>query len=151
MFSYYKLIMKFCHNAISKSENSLNSNSSLPMNLSLIPIKEEKVYLQDALMGHPLWKTMNFWECAILESIKDELKNQKKYIVYQNINENEELEQYKSIVFGQLAAYSHNMLMFNIDRGIVKEMMEKFAKNHNLGEEKINGIQVIHYKLLNYQ
>jgi hypothetical protein len=136
--------MKFCHNEISKSESNLSlSSSALPANLSLIPIKEEKVYLQDALMNHPLWKTMDFWECAILESIKDELKNQEKYRVFQNITEMEAMEQYKSIIFGQLAAYSHNMLMFNIGKGIVRDMMIKFAKNHNLEEDKIHGIQVI--------
>lgn len=143
MFSYYKMIMKFCHHPMTKSETAINlDNNSLPLNLSLIPIREEKVYLQDALNNHPLWKTMDFWECAILESIKDELKNQEKYIIYQNINENETYEQYKSIVFGQLAAYSHNMLMFGIDRIIIKEMMEKFAKNHNLGEEKLLELNV---------
>jgi len=86
---------------------------------------------------------MDFWECAILESIKDELKNQEKYRVFQNITEMEAMEQYKSIIFGQLAAYSHNMLMFNIGKGIVRDMMIKFAKNHNLEEDKIHGIQVI--------
>ena len=93
-------------------------------------------------MTHPLWKTMDFWDCAILESIKDELKNQEKYLVHQNITESETVEQYKSIIFGQLAAYSHNMLMFNIGKGLVKEMMIKFAKIHNLSEDKIQGIQV---------
>ena len=135
--------MKFCHNEISKSDSNLSFlTSALPTNLSLIPIKEEKVYLQDALMTHPLWKTMDFWDCAILESIKDELKNQEKYLVHQNITESETVEQYKSIIFGQLAAYSHNMLMFNIGKGLVKEMMIKFAKIHNLSEDKIQGIQV---------
>lgn len=151
MFSYYKMIMKFCHNEVSKSEPNLSqtsTTSNLPANLTLIPIKEEKVYLQDALMNHPLWKTMDFWECAILESIKDELKNQDKYLSCQNLTEAEALEQYRSIVFGQLAAYSHNMLMFNIGKGVVKDMMIKFAKNHNLSEDKIQGIQVI-FKLKN--
>lgn len=145
MFSYHKMIMKFCHNAVTKSDPNLTaiSSSGLPSNLNLIPIKEEKVYLQDALMSHPLWKTMDFWECAILESIKDELKNQEKYLCFQNITESEANEQYKSIIFGQLAAYSHNMLMFNIGKSIVKEMMTKFARNHNLSEDKIQGIEVL--------
>lgn len=143
IFSYYKMIMKFCHNEMPKSEPVISyNNSPLPANLSLIPIKEEKVYLQDALMNHPLWKTMDFWECAILESIKDELKNQEKYLIHQNITDIEKMEQYKSIIFGQLAAYSHNMLMFNIEKKLVEDMIVKFSKNHNLSQDKIQEIQV---------
>ena len=98
-------------------------------------IKEEKVYLQESVINHPLWKTLDFWDFAVFETIRDEIKNQEKY-------QYEEKAQEKQIIFGQLAAFSHNMLMFNISRNTVKEIICKFAQNHCLTEDKIQNLYV---------
>jgi hypothetical protein len=48
--------------------------------------------------------------------------------------ENETLIREKNIVFGQLASYAHNMMMFNIDKNEIKNLMVKFGKSNNLFE-----------------
>ena len=122
IFSYHKMIFKFVHgNAQKTTETQIN---------------EEKVFLQDGVVKHPLWKTLDFWDFAVFESIREELRNQDKY---KYMEKNQE----KNIIFGQLAAFSHNMLMFNIARSTVKEIIGKFAQNHGLEEEKIQSIYVV--------
>lgn len=103
---------------------------------------DERVYLQSTISEHVIWKTLDFWECSIFESIKEELENQRSLPTLKNEKPNEAIIREKNTIFSQLASYAHNMLMFGLDPGLVKELMTKFGKSYNLFELQIKDLYV---------
>ena len=104
---------------------------------------EEKIYIQTSIIDHVIWKTLDFWECSIFESIKEELESQRNNGLYKNEKQSETSIREKNTIFGQLASYAHNMLMFNLDVGLVRELMTKFGKSYNLFDLQIKDLYVI--------
>lgn len=104
---------------------------------------EERIYLQSAITDHNIWKTVDFWECSIFESIKEELENQRNIPGMKNEKMNEIIIREKNIIFSQLASYAHNMLMFGMDQTLVKDLMTKFGKSLNLFDLQIKDLYVI--------
>jgi len=103
---------------------------------------EERIYLQSAIADHVIWKTLDFWECSIFESIKEELENQRNLPGIKNEKINEIIIREKNTIFSQLASYAHNMMMFGMDPIMVKELMTKFGKSYNLFELQIKDLYV---------
>lgn len=105
-------------------------------------ISEERIYLQSLILDHVIWKTIDFWECSIFESIKEELENQRSIPAIKNEKPNEVVIREKNTIFSQLASYAHNMLMFGLDPNQVKDLMTKFGKSFNLFELQIKDLYV---------
>ena len=103
---------------------------------------EERIYLQTAIADHVIWKTLDFWECSIFESMKEELENQRNIPANKTEKLNEIIIREKTTIFSQLASYAHNMLIFGMDPGQVKELMTKFGKSYNLYELQIKDLYV---------
>lgn len=104
--------------------------------------KNEKIFLQASISNHPLWNLVDFWECAIFNSIKEELKCQKVYHLNLLESDNETSNREKNIIFGQLASYSHNMLMFGLKKDLVKEITILFIKNFYLTDIQCKDLMV---------
>ena len=103
---------------------------------------EERIYLQTAIADHVIWKTLDFWECSIFESMKEELENQRNIPANKTEKLNEIIIREKTTIFSQLASYAHKMLIFGMDPGQVKELMTKFGKSYNLYELQIKDLYV---------
>lgn len=106
------------------------------------PGSSEKDFLQRVIKQHPLWSMTDFWEAAILTSIKEELKSQKTYLLNHEESNSDTLFRERNIVFGQLASYCNNMLMFHIEKSVVKEIIGNFCKWFNLTEAQIKELNV---------
>ena len=105
-------------------------------------MKEEKIFLQTSIGSHALWKEMDFWDSAIYLSIIEEMLSQKNYKLDQAENDNENSFRQKNLVFGQLASYAHNMLIFNLDKYEVKNLVMKYCKIYNLTDQQVKDILV---------
>ena len=103
---------------------------------------DERIYLQSAISDHVIWKTLDFWECSIFDSIKEELENQRNLPSIKNEKNNEIIIREKNTIFSQLASYAHNMMMFGMDQILVKELMTKFGKSYNLFDLQIKDLYV---------
>lgn len=117
------------------------NNSNLEEKKSDKP-PEERIYLQTAIADHVIWKTLDFWECSIFESIKEELENQRNVPGNKTDRLNEIIIREKNTIFSQLASYAHNMMMFGMDGNQVKELMTKFGKSYNLYDLQIKDLFV---------
>ena len=104
--------------------------------------KEEKVFLQTSIVSHALWREIDFWDSAIYLSIIEEMLNQKNYKLDQSESDNETLFRQKNLVFGQLASYGHNMLIFNLEKSEVKSLLQKYCKIYNLTDQQVKDIMV---------
>ena len=112
---------------------------------------EERIYLQSAIADHVIWKTLDFWECSIFESIKEELETQRNLPSIKNERFNEVTIREKNTIFSQLASYAHNMMIFGMDPNLVKELMTKFGKSYNLFDLQIKDLYVKNFfKIVNF-
>lgn len=105
----------------------------------------EKLFLQNVIKKHPLWSTTEFWEAAIFISIKEELKNQKNYLLDHEETTSDTIFRERNIVFGQLASYCNNMLMFDFEKHCVKEIIASFCKLFNLLETQTKDLYVFFF------
>ena len=105
--------------------------------------QNKKQFLHAKISNHPIWKTLNYWESLIFESIKEEIENQKEYNLEKNETKNETTSRYKNIIFGQLASFSYNMLIFNFDKKVVKKSILNFCENHEISNENREVLIVI--------
>ena len=102
-------------------------------------IKEEKVFLHTSVGSHALWREIEFWDSAIYLSIIEEMLSQKNYKLDQSESDNETSFRQKNLVFGQLASYGHNMLIFNMEKSEVKVLLQKYCKIYNLTDQQYYG------------
>lgn len=133
-FTFYKIGEKIPQNNFSELEN---------------PDIFEKIFLQNVIKGHPLWTMYDFWHAAIFTSIREELKTQKNFLIGHDESSDDTLIRERNIIFGQLASYCNNMLMFNIDKNFVKEIVGSFCKFFNMIDSQIKEINVGFFFILN--
>ena len=82
--------------------------------------KNEKYYLQNVIKDHKLFSNNEFWEKTLDNSLKNEInrvKNIKKENEFKNeINiEDENIEKYNDIAFGQIVSLVNSMIDFDIN------------------------------------
>jgi hypothetical protein len=92
-----------------------------------------KIFMHEGIVGHAIWKRNDFWESAILQSIKEEFSSQHCYGT-EETNVDEEIMREKNVVFGQLGCFAFNMLTFHLDPHIVKVLISRFCRHFNLSE-----------------
>jgi hypothetical protein len=138
--TYYKMTIIYTNTDRKPEETSTQSSG-------ISPVREVKVYLQVELVEHPLWRELTFWESAIFDSIKEELLNQKTFNFENSETLGETAYREKSLIFGQLGSYSQNMMMFNVERQEVKNMVIKFSKTHGLTEQQLKDLLVWENKI----
>ena len=103
--------------------------------------KDKKIFLQIKIKDNPLFKSKNFWDEFILYSIeigKNEAIELNNNDIINNINENENNNQFSKIVFAQLFALTDNMIIFGLDKEIIKELINPLIENYKLNEESVN-------------
>lgn len=98
----------------------------------------EKMFLQQGINGHSLWKDMIFWENFIDNGIFQEIRKQK----LRNFEENSEVAEsnYKSLIFCQLISYGTIMSEFSVSRPESIELIRKLALKHNFNKGEVEGI-----------
>ena len=102
----------------------------------------EKEFLQNFLIEKEIWKNLDFWKSAIFTSIINEARIQKNYHIEENETDEEKVVREKNIVFGQLAAFGQNMLMFGIEKKVTMHVMQKYFEIYALEESQTENIKV---------
>lgn len=98
----------------------------------------EKLYLQQGIRGHSLWKDMIFWENFIENGIFQEIRKQK----LKNFEKNSEVAEsnYKSLIFCQLISYGTIMGEFLVSKEESNQIIRKFAEKYKFDKPEIEGI-----------
>lgn len=100
-----------------------------------------RIFLQQAIETHEIWKQQDFWEGIVKYSIHEEVNHQRNYNSYNNETQDERILRIQSISFGQLLSFTFNMLSFDIPKEKVKDISYVFIKNYKIPEEM--GYQII--------
>lgn len=99
---------------------------------------DQKIYLFKSLKTHAIWQEIGFWEAAALSSLREQnwdLMREKEAPEESEIRE-------KNLIFSQLAAFSHNMLLFEVPKNIVKEVIGRLAGFCGLFELQISDLEL---------
>jgi hypothetical protein len=85
-----------------------------------------------------LWHSPDFWEAAIFESIQEQ--NLHKLRKAESFDESTVRE--RNSIFSQLTAFSHNMLLFDLNKVVVQEIIIKIGNFCGLFELQIEDLKV---------
>ena len=110
--------------------------------------KNEKYYLQNVIKDHKLFSNNEFWEKTLDNSLKNEInrvKNIKKESEFKNeINiEDENIEKYNDIAFGQIVSLVNSMIDFDINIEIIKKIIEPKIEEYKLNENHRQNINLV--------
>jgi hypothetical protein len=102
---------------------------------------QPRLFLQEAIQSHDIWKQTEFWEGIIKYSINEEIHNHRSFHNYYNESQSEKQMRLQSIGFGQLLSFSFNMLSFEIGKEKVRDLIKNFSKLYKIPDEM--SIQII--------
>jgi len=99
---------------------------------------EVKVHLRDAVRGHRVWTSLQFWESSVFESIGTELTKVNKSSsggsptpsgasAGGGVSE--------AVSFSQLGFYAYNMLDFGVSHSDIKALLAKYASFTHMSPE----------------
>lgn len=97
-----------------------------------------RIFLQQAIESHEIWKRIEFWEGIIKYSIHEELHNKKSFQDVETLDEKQ--IRIHSIAFGQLLSFTFNMLSFEIPKERVRESITASCELYKMPEELFSQI-----------
>ena len=110
--------------------------------------KNEKYYLQNVIKDHKLFSNIQFWEKTLDNSLKNEI-NRVKNIKKENESKNEikieddNIEKYNDIAFGQIVSLVNSMIDFDINIEIIKKIIEPKIEEYKLNENHRQNINLV--------
>ena len=110
--------------------------------------KNEKYYLQNVIKDHKLFSNIQFWEKTLDNSLKNEInrvKNIKKENEFKNEikMEDDNIEKYNDIAFGQIVSLVNSMIDFDINIEIIKKIIEPKIDEYKLNENHRQNINLV--------
>ena len=104
--------------------------------------KDKKIYLQEAIKSHEIFKKKEFWENLFNFFMNKEILKLRKSIDLNEIIE-EGKNNYSKLAFGQIMTICNNMIEFGINKDEIYQIIEPKIKYYNLDENSIEGIKCV--------
>ena len=101
---------------------------------------EKKIYLQETVQKHEIFKQKEFWENLFTFYMNNEIQKLRKSIDLNEIIE-EGKSNYNKISYGQILSICNNMIEFGLDKKEIYEILEPKIKYYDLDENSIKGIK----------
>ena len=110
---------------------------------------DKKIYLQEDVKNHDIFKNINFWEKLFnffIEKETQKYKNSKDINEINEINENnieDNNNNYSKIAYGQIMTICNNMIEFGLNKNDIYKVIEPKIKYYKLDEDLINNIKCV--------
>ena len=101
---------------------------------------EKKIYLQETIQKHEIFKQKKFWENLFTFFMNKEIQKLRKSIDLNDIIEQGK-NNYNKLAFGQIMSICNNMIEFGLDKNEIYEILEPKIKYYDLDENSIKGIK----------
>ena len=101
---------------------------------------EKKIYLQETVQKHEIFKQKKFWENLFTFFMNKEIQKLRKSIDLNDIIEQGK-NNYNKLAFGQILSICNNMIEFGLDKKEIYEILEPKIKYYDLDENSIKGIK----------
>ena len=121
-------IFKLVADYILKNNDITIENLIIILSQTFYILKDgEKIYIQDNIKNHPLFKSVQFWENQIMTRIEKHIENTKNDLKKMNliVSEKDMQRRLDDIILSQFVPISSNMRDF----GLLNEFILKIANN----------------------
>ena len=105
--------------------------------------EEKKIYLQEAIKDHELFKKTSFWENLFNFFMSKEIQKLKKSNFMKNKKEEEEKSHYGKLAFGQIMTICNNMKDFGFNKDDINKIIEPKIEYYKLDENFISNIKIV--------
>ena len=105
------------------------------------PSRDDREYLKQALLTHPLWEDMSFWDEACWQSISESLKEGQTDTLWHDMSPAEQREavlRVHNIVFSQVGAYAHSMVEFSCSKVLARKFVRRLAATYQLSLDQLD-------------
>lgn len=104
--------------------------------------KEEKIYIQEDIKEHEIFKDNKFWENLFIFFMNKEIQKLRKSFDL-NEEKSDEKSHYNKLAFGQIMTICNNMLEFGYNKDDIYKFIEPKIKYYNLDEISISSIKCV--------
>ena len=104
--------------------------------------KEEKIYIQEDIKEHEIFKDNKFWENLFNFFMNKEIQKLRKSFDL-NEEKSDEKSHYNKLAFGQIMTICNNMLEFGYNKDDIYKFIEPKIKYYNLDEISISSIKCV--------
>lgn len=104
--------------------------------------KEEKIYIQEDIKEHEIFKDNKFWENLFNFFMNKEIQKLRKSFDL-NEEKSDEKSHYNKLAFGQIMTICNNMLEFGHNKDDIYKFIEPKIKYYNLDEISISSIKCV--------
>ncbi|CDW81224.1 UNKNOWN [Stylonychia lemnae] len=88
-----------------------------------------KKFLYELILDHRIWQDIDFWERAITQQIQKDLNQHTDSGTLGNEDQQEKAQRFNEVVFAILSSLQQEMLTYNIQKDIIKALVNKICKN----------------------
>lgn len=96
-------------------------------------------YLKEALIKHPIWHDNKFWELVLWQLIDEQLQTMSydtPWFFMDRVNRNDAVDRVHNIIFSQVMAIIHSMLEFKCPKRNIREFLYRMCVIYQLGESR---------------
>ena len=104
--------------------------------------KEEKIYIQEDIKEHEIFKDNKFWENLFNFFMNKEIQKLRKSFDL-NEEKSDEKSHYNKLAFGQIMTICNNMLEFGYNKDDIYKFIEPKIKYYNLDDISISSIKCV--------
>ena len=104
--------------------------------------KEEKIYIQEDIKEHEIFKDNKFWENLFNFFMNKEIQKLRKSFDL-NEEKSDEKSHYNKLAFGQIMTICNNMLEFGYNKDDIYKFIEPKIKHYNLDDISISSIKCV--------
>ena len=105
--------------------------------------EEKKIYLQEAIKEHELFKETSFWENLFNFFMSKEIQKLRRSTYMKDKKEEEEKSHYGKLAFGQIMTICNNMKDFGFNKEDINKIIEPKIEYYKLDENLINNIKIV--------
>ena len=104
--------------------------------------KDKKIYLQEAIKNHEIFKPINFWE-KLFDFLMSKEIHRAKSAMNINLLNKEGKNDYSKFAFGQIMSIANNMIDFGKNKEEIYKIIEPKIKYYNLDERDVINIKCV--------
>ena len=93
----------------------------------------KKIYVQERIKAHAMWKAVAFWEEVFYQSVHEEIK--RNWAVRQDGERGLPMSTFKNLVYGQIGSCAFSMMSCEVDRSLVRLFIDRMCIANGMHEQ----------------
>lgn len=95
---------------------------------------EQKVYIQERIKGHAMWKAVAFWEEVFYQSVQEEIR--RNWAVRADGERGLPMSTFKNLVYGQIGSCAFSMISCEVEPKLVRLFIDRMCIANGMHEQQ---------------